>query len=86
MKPLYINQKSRSLLINRQCELWDIDKLESELNAKKLPESLRLSNFEMIDNMSKYIVKQISIVRNNNGNLTFQPYWERLQKVNEMFK
>lgn len=85
MKPLYINQKTNSRQIKLNCELWDIEKLIIELNAKILPENLQLSRFEVIKNVRKFIDSNADMARHNNGNTWFKPYFERLQKVNEMF-
>lgn len=84
MKPLYINQKTNSRHIKLDCKLWDIEKVMIELNAKILPENLQLSRFEMIKNVRKFIDINADMARYNNGNTWFKPYFERLQKVNDI--
>lgn len=86
MKPLHIktNTVSRHRIDN--VEHWDIDKVEIEIMAKKLPESLRLSCCEMIINLAIFISKHVEIARYNNGNRTFRSYYDRLVKVNDLLK
>lgn len=65
------------------CELWDIDKIMLELNAKDLPESIVLNGFEKIENLVKFMRCNEEIARHNNGNKTFRPYYDRLVKLND---
>lgn len=82
--PLYINSKSKSSYLTRRVVEWDIDKIEAELKAKKLPENLRLNSAEMINNLTKFIERHVNYARHNNGNATFRIYFHRLVIVNDL--
>lgn len=84
MKPLYINQKGNLRPTKNDCPLWDIDKIMLELNAKDLPESIVLNGFEKIENIRIIIDNNEGIARHNNGNRTFDMYYKRLVKLNEL--
>lgn len=59
--------------------LWDIVGLEAKFKALTIPAlSLRLNQCAVIDNVQHFIDSHIEIIKNNNGNRIFAPYYQRL--------
>lgn len=63
---------------------WDgrIMKLKAFFNSIDLPaEEIRLSQCEIITDVQKFIDSHLSRVERYNGNMTFEPYLLRLEKL-----
>ncbi len=63
---------------------WDgrIMKLETFFNSIDLPtDEIRLSQCEVITNVQKFITSHLACVKRHNGNITFEPYLLRLEKM-----
>lgn len=63
---------------------WDgrILKLEAFFNSIDLPtDEIRLSQCEVITDVQKFITSHLEYVERYNGNMTFEPYLLRLEKL-----
>lgn len=63
---------------------WDgrIMKLEAFFNSIDLPtDEIRLSQCEVIIDVQKFITSHLEYVKRYNGNITFEPYLLRLEKM-----
>jgi hypothetical protein len=66
-------------------EIWPIEELEEFFFNTTIPEkSISLNNFSKISNPKKYIETYLSIIKTNNGNKTYKPYFERLQLLKDI--
>ena len=63
---------------------WDeqILKLETFFNSVELPsDEIRLSQCEVISDVQKFISSHLGYAKRYNGNMTFEPYLMRLEKL-----
>lgn len=62
---------------------WDIDELEAFF--KDVPDQqIRLSSFEVIQSTKTFVQSHIDIIKHNNGNKTFEPYYNRLLNLKQL--
>lgn len=61
-----------------------LDDLEQWFKDNPPPRQVRLSRFEMIADSEKFIKNHILTLRNNTGNKTFMPYYDRLMKLKKV--
>jgi len=67
--------------------LWDITELETFLNNLSAPESpFKINQFGTINDPKQFIESHLEIVKSNNGNKTFAPYYNRLIELREALK
>lgn len=70
--------------IRKSQNKWDgqILKLETFFNSIDLPtDEIRLSQCEVITDVEKFITSNLLCVKRYNGNMTFEPYLMRLEKL-----
>ncbi len=70
--------------IRKSQNKWDgqILKLETFFNSIDLPtDEIRLSQCEVITDVQKFITSNLLCVKRYNGNMTFEPYLMRLEKL-----
>ena len=70
-----------------QPENWnnEIEVLEDYFNKIDLPkENIKLNDSSMITNVSLFVGTHLATVKANNGNKTFLPYLDRLQKLKKI--
>lgn len=63
---------------------WDgrIMKMETFFNSIDLPSGeIRLSQCEVITDIQKFVNSHLAYVKRHNGNITFEPYLLRLEKM-----
>lgn len=71
----------------KQVKPWDISEIEQFFqSAMFLAEPIRLNQCTMINNIHKFIDSHLEIVKANNGNPTYEPYFNRLIKLKEIIK
>lgn len=71
----------------KQPEIWnkEIEELEKFFKKIKIPNtSVQLNPYSFISDIPKFIKSHLSIVKGNNGNLTFSPYLSRLQELKDI--
>lgn len=62
---------------------WDVDELEEFF--KDVPDQqIRLSSFEVIQSTKTFVQSHIDIIKHNNGNKTFEPYYNRLLNLKQL--
>lgn len=60
-------------------ETWDVGELEVFFRDNKIPSApVILSGCEKIVDVKLFIESHLRVIRKNNGNPTFLPYYERL--------
>lgn len=52
--------------------------LETYFNSVELPKEMRVSNFEYIHDVKKFVESHLSYLKHNPGNKLFEPYYNRL--------
>ncbi len=70
--------------IRKSQNKWDgqILKLEAFFNSIELPsDEIRLSQCEVISDVQKFISSHLGYAKRYNGNMTFEPYLMRLEKL-----
>ena len=64
---------------------WPIEELENYFNSISIiDESIELNNHLTIGNPSKFISSHLSIIKSNNGNPTFKPYYDSLIELKNL--
>jgi len=67
--------------------LWPIEELENYFNNTSLPEGpISLEGAITINDLDKYISTNLTTVKNNNGNPTFKPYFDRLVSLMQVLE
>ncbi|MCP4520775.1 MAG: hypothetical protein GY827_03625, partial [Cytophagales bacterium] len=61
-------------------EKWNTDDLEDFFKATKLPQSMCFKGMN-ISNVTLFVNTHLTMVKKNNGNRTFLPYFQRLEQV-----
>ncbi len=82
--PTFPDFKRESKKETIQTESWttEIKQLEEFFATVSLPtKPIKLNRAETILNLPKFIEGHMDIIKRNNGNKTFLPYLERLQKI-----
>ena len=65
--------------------LWDITELQSFFTAFPLPaQPIRLNNCNTITNIENFIDTHLEVLKHNNGNRTFAPYYHRLIELKQI--
>jgi hypothetical protein len=63
-------------------EFWPIEELEFFFNNTRLTDQpITIEEGYTVSNISKYIQTNLAIIKKNNGNPTFEPYYTRLLKL-----
>jgi hypothetical protein len=63
---------------------WDISQLEQFFNKYPLPDKpIMLAHSEMITNIPLFVEGHLTVVKANNGNRTFLPFFNRLELLKE---
>ncbi len=66
-------------------DVWNVSELEQYFNSVTLPtEPLRLDKSTTIVDVQKFLAGHLPIVKNYNGNPTFEPYLDRLKLLREI--
>lgn len=58
-----------------------LDDLQLHFSRTELPDSIRVSVFEEITDVPKFVNSHLSMCRANEGNYRFEPYLDRLQEL-----
>jgi hypothetical protein len=61
-----------------------LPELKQFFQQAELPETIRLSDGEMIDNVNLFVTSHISVLENNSGKVRYLPYYLRLLKLYEL--
>ena len=61
---------------------WDITELETYFSNIQLPiQPIRLNQCSIINDVKTFVDGHLEMVKHNNGNPTFLPYFTRLQEL-----
>lgn len=68
-----------------ECTQWQdqVEELRNFFASVELPDSIRLSQSERISDVPKFVDSHLAMVEANDGNETYRPYLDRLQKVRD---
>ncbi|GAC1301425.1 MAG: hypothetical protein NVSMB24_04230 [Mucilaginibacter sp.] len=67
--------------------LWDITELEADYKALQVPEQpIKINQYDKITNVKNFIDSHFEIIKHNNGNPVFIPYYQRLIELKLVLK
>jgi len=67
--------------------LWDITELEADYKALHVPEQpIKINQYGIITNVKNFIASHFEVIKQNNGNPVFTPYYQRLVELKLVLK
>jgi hypothetical protein len=58
--------------------------IEQFFNSVSLPKEVKLSKFETIIDVKKFVRSHLEVLKSNSGNVAYMPFYERLLKLKEI--
>jgi hypothetical protein len=64
--------------------LWDIKELQTGFKALQVPKQpIKINQYSIITNVKNFVDSHFEIIKHNNGNPTFLPYYTRLKELKQ---